>query len=130
MRRALIIAVSILLLVSISFGVYQYFYHKDIPIEYEDFESKQKYLYDDRYFEGKFKMKVEGQEIMSYDFYHKTDDIYITLYTNIDQGTPLKKDKDGYVTVKIDAGKEIDKVCYKCNDFEIILSVKDKTRDE
>ncbi len=128
MRRYILIAVSFLLLFAIAAGVYHAYYNHGIPIKYEDFESKEKYLYNDRYFEGKFKMKIDNQEIVSYDFFHKTDDIYITLYTTVDNGMPLEKDDEGYVTVKIDAGKEIDKVCYKCKDYEIILSVKDKER--
>lgn len=126
MRRALLIILSLLFMFGVGAATFTLYNNHQQELTDDEIVSKEKYLTSDGYFQGKFLCELDGKTICDYKYEIADGSLYLTLYATASGKGSLPADEDGYCDISIYVGADIEKVYYRCDDEESILSFKRK----
>lgn len=126
MKKALFIAVSLLLMFCIAALTFVLYSNHNEKVAFDDLEIKNKQLVSGKQFSAEFKCDLKGKVLSTYDYYIEDGKVYLTLYANADGKTDFVLDSDGYTKIIIVSDTEIKKVVYVCGEKEDNISFNKK----
>lgn len=101
MKRALIIAGSLLVGLCIVLGTAYLYEHDEEEISFEDITTKSRYVNSDGEFVGIFSTECNGRSVSGFNYEIEDDILYLTVYHTAGTAEALEADAEGYVEIRI-----------------------------
>ncbi len=118
MRRAIIIALTLVLGFAISFLVFSLYNNHEEVITYDDFIYDQIDVDGDGNFVGRFQIVKKTHRICGYKYETKDNVLYISLIATAGNKETLPVCEDGYVEIEFSTDSSVEKIVYKCGKSE------------